>query len=99
MKTNPLSLPDLEDFVACYNPSDRSQRVETERFQRFSYEEIVARDKANLDIIWLRDETLDDGSELPAPAVLAAEIVDDLEAALAQFAELAATLPTEEAAE
>ncbi len=95
LKTNPLSLSDLEDFIACYNPSDRSKRVETERFRRFTYDEIIARDKANLDITWLRDETLDDGSDLPAPAVLAAEIVDDLEAALAQFAELAATLPAE----
>ena len=95
LKTNPLSLSDLEDFIVCYNPTDRTKRVETERFRRFSYEEIVARDKANLDIIWLRDETLDDGSDLPSPAVLAAEIVDDLEAALAQFAELAATLPSD----
>lgn len=93
LKTNPLLLPDLEDFIACYNPTNRSKRVETERFRRFSYEEIVARDKANLDVIWLRDEEFDDGSDLPAPAVLAAEIVDDLEAALAQFAELVATLP------
>lgn len=56
---------------------------------------MIARDKANLDIPWLRDETLDDGSTLPPPAVLAAEIVEELEAALAQFTELAASLPTE----
>jgi type I restriction enzyme M protein len=97
LKTNPLGTADLEEFVTSYRPEDRSKRVESERFRRFSYEEIVARDKANLDIIWLRDETLDDGTELPSPAVLAAEIVNDLEAALAQFAELAAMLPTDEA--
>lgn len=96
LKENPLSLSDLEDFMACYNPADRSKRVETERFRRFTYDDIVSRDKANLDIIWLRDETLDDGSDLPAPAVLAAEIVDDLEAALALFSELAASLPSED---
>ncbi len=46
-----------------------------------------------LDLTWLRDDTLDDASTLPSPAVLAAEIVEDLQAALAQFSELAATLP------
>jgi type I restriction enzyme M protein len=99
LKTNPLSSADLDDFVTCYNPEDRSKRSETERFRRFTYNEIISRDKANLDIIWLRDETLEDGSDLPPPAVLAAEIVDDLEAALAQFAELAAMLPSEEVAD
>jgi type I restriction enzyme M protein len=95
LKTNPLTLAELEDFIGCYNPADRSKRVETERFRRFGYDELVGRDKANLDITWLRDETLDDGTDLPSPAVLAAEIVEDLEAALAEFAELAATLPAE----
>ena len=64
-----------------------------ERFHRFTYDELMARDKANLDITWLRDESLEDASNLPAPGVLAAEIVEELEAALAQFAELAASLP------
>jgi type I restriction enzyme M protein len=53
----------------------------------------MARDKASLDIFWLRDESLEDTDNLPAPDVIAAEIVEDLEAALAQFAEIAATLP------
>ncbi len=67
--------------------------MESERFHAFTYDELMARDKANLDITWLRDDTLDDASNLPAPGVLAAEIVEELEAALAQFTELAATLP------
>jgi type I restriction enzyme M protein len=53
----------------------------------------MARDKASLDIFWLRDESLEDTDNLPAPHVIAADIVEDLEAALAQFAEIAATLP------
>jgi type I restriction enzyme M protein len=97
LKTNPLSVADLQEFVTSYRPDDHSKRAETERFRRFPYEEIVARDKANLDVTWLRDETLDDGTDLPSPAILAAEIVDDLEAALAQFAELAAMLPADDA--
>ncbi|MGB7964555.1 MAG: class I SAM-dependent DNA methyltransferase, partial [Propionicimonas sp.] len=80
LKTKPLRYADLADFVAAYQPQDRSARVESERFRRFAYEEIVARDKANLDITWLRDDTLDDGTALPPPAVLAAEIVEELEA-------------------
>ncbi len=95
LKTKQLRSDDLADFVECYRPSDRAERVESERFRQFTYEELVGRDKANLDITWLRDETLDDGTDLPSPGVLAAEIVEELEAALAQFAELAATLPVE----
>jgi type I restriction enzyme M protein len=61
------------------------QRKETERFKKFTYAEIVARDKANLDILWLKDDSLEDSENLPAPALLAAEIVECLEAALEEF--------------
>lgn len=93
LKTKPLREADLADFIDSYRPDDRSKRVESERWHRFSYDELIARDKANLDITWLRDDSLDDASALPPPGVLAAEIVEELEAALAQFAELAASLP------
>ena len=53
---------------------------------------MLARDKASLDIFWLRDESLEDADNLPEPAVIAAEIAEDLEAALAQFVEIAASL-------
>jgi len=92
LKENPLRYEDLEDFVTCYKAENRHQRQETERFRRFTHEELVARDKASLDIFWLRDESLEDTDNLPAPAVIAAEIVEDLEAALAQFAEIAVSL-------
>ena len=49
---------------------------------------MVNRDKASLDIFWLRDESLSDSDNLPAPEVIAAEIVEDLEAALEQFREI-----------
>jgi len=42
----------LTDFIHCYSADDQSRRKETERFRRFTYSEIVARDKANLDIQW-----------------------------------------------
>jgi type I restriction enzyme M protein len=92
LKQNPLTWEHLEDFVQCYNADDRSQRVEMERFKAYTYEELTARDKANLDITWLRDPSLDDADNLPAPEVLAAEIVEDLQAALGEFAAIAETL-------
>jgi type I restriction enzyme M protein len=92
LKTNPLTRADLDDFVASYQADDRSKREESERFRRFSYDDLVARDKASLDIFWLRDESLEDTDNLPPPGVIAAEIVEDLEAALAEFQELAEAL-------
>ncbi len=74
------------------SPSDRHERAETERFRPFTYDELMARDKASLDIFWLRDESLEDTDNLPAPEVIAAEIVEDLQAALDQFSEIASTL-------
>lgn len=92
LKANPLTRADLDDFVASYQANDRSKREESERFHRFSYDELVARDKASLDIFWLRDESLEDTDNLPPPGVIAAEIVEDLEAALAEFQELSDAL-------
>jgi type I restriction enzyme M protein len=52
----------------------------------------MARDKVNLDIFWLRDGSLEDTADLPDPDVLATEIVEDLQAALEQFREIAEEL-------
>ena len=92
LKTRQLVRADLDDFVSCYKPKRRQDRVETERFKSFTYDELMARDKASLDIFWLRDESLEDTDNLPAPEVIAAEIVEDLQAALDQFSEIATTL-------
>jgi len=92
LKENPLGYEHLEDFIDCYRPGRRHEREETEQFRRFSYDELVARDKASLDLFWLRDESLEDTDNLPPPAVIAAEIVEDLEAALSEFAQIAESL-------
>src|SRR5213082_910622 len=89
---NPLKRSDLDDFVACYNPKNRYERKESERFKSFPYEDLLKRDKLNLDIFWLKDESLEDSANLPDPDIIAAEIVEDLQAALAQFAEIATDL-------
>jgi len=93
LKQNQLRRKDLDDFVACYAPGKpRSERVETECFTSFTYDEVIARDKANLDITWLRDESLEDLDNLPAPEVIAREIVEDLTAALVEFEAVATAL-------
>jgi type I restriction enzyme M protein len=85
LKTNPLKYVHLQDFIKCYNPQNRHQRVETERFRAFSYDELMKRDKVSLGIFWLKDESLEDSENLPTPEALAAEIVENLETALEQF--------------
>jgi type I restriction enzyme M protein len=100
LKTNPLKRADLDEFVACYNPANRHDRRATwseakkpnGRWRAYDYAELVARDKASLDVFWLKDEALEASANLPAPDVIAAEIVEDLRAALAAFEELEASL-------
>ena len=94
LKTRPLKLDDLRDFIACYNPDNRHARKETERFKYFSYDALIARDKASLDLFWLKDDSLDNLDDLPPPDVLQQEIIDHLEAALAAFRDVAAGLPS-----
>jgi type I restriction enzyme M protein len=85
LKENPLDNEHLLDFVSCYNSANRHDRHETERFKAFTYSELQKRDKLNLDIFWLKDELLEASANLPAPHLIAAEIVEDLALALEQF--------------
>lgn len=94
LKRNQLGPEHLADFVACYNADNRLKRTETDRFRPYSHDELVAREKASLDIFWLHDESLDNTDNLPAPEIIAAEIVDDLQTALEQFAAIASSLGT-----
>ena len=85
LKTNPLKYEDLKDFIKCFNPENRMERKETERFKAFTYDELMQRDKVSLDIFWLKDESLEDSENLPSPDIIASEIVENLESALEQF--------------
>ncbi len=105
LKTSPLKREDLGEFVQLYNSANRHDRTPTwsnenpdGRWRAYEYDELIARDKASLDIFWLRDETLADSDNLPPPDVIAQEIVDDLEAALEQFRLIAGDLAGERAA-
>jgi len=95
LKENPLGDEHLRDFVACYQPKDRRKRQESERFRVFEREALLARDKANLDLFWIKDEDLEASENLPAPDILAREIVEDLEAALEAFASVEVALAKE----
>lgn len=93
LKQNPLRRHHLDEFVDSYlSGKPRDERVESERWKPFEYDELMARDKVNLDITWLRDESLEDADNLPAPEIIAREIVEDLTAALVEFEAVAAAL-------
>lgn len=93
LKQNPLRRHHLDEFVDSYLAGKpRDERVESERWKAFSYDDLVARDKVNLDITWLRDGSLEDLDNLPAPEVIAREIVEDLTAAPAEFEAVAQAL-------
>ena len=92
---NLRNFKDLKDFITLYNPKNRNKRKETwsdsnpeGRWMKFSYEDILARDKTSLDITWLKDKSLADLDNLPDPDELAVEIIENLEAGLESFREL-----------
>ncbi|MCX8568790.1 HsdM family class I SAM-dependent methyltransferase [Aminobacter sp. MET-1] len=92
LKGRPMRLKDLKDFVLQYKPNDRSARVETDRFRFFSRELLLARDRTSLDLNWIAAEDLGAGPILPPPDVLQQAVIEQLEAALEAYREVAATL-------
>lgn len=70
LKQNPLKESDLDDFVACFNPSNRHKRVETYnartnpegRWRKFTYNQILEQAKTSLHISWINDQ--DDDNDL-----------------------------------
>ena len=95
-----MRMEHLTDFLTCYNPTNRHKRQETYhaetnpegRWRKFTYEEIVSRDKTSLDIFWIKDRTLSDLDNLPDPKDLAADIVENIEAGLNNFRSVLAAL-------
>ncbi len=99
LKENTLKEESLDDFVKCYNPDNRFDRKATYstknpegRWRCFEIDELLKRDKINLDIFWIKDESLDDVDNLPDPDVIASELVEDLQDALEQLQEIAEDL-------
>src|SRR5690606_40154169 len=94
LKKSPLKPSDLDDFKTCYKAKNRGKRKETERFRKFDVADLLKRDKLNLDIFWLKDDSLDDIDSLPPPDEIAIEIVENLQAALEAFQSVADELAT-----
>ena len=99
LKQKPIRREDFDEFVECYRPGRMHERAETwsednpdGRWRCYDYEELLKRDKLSLDLFWIKDESLTDTDSLPAPGVIAAEIANDLEAALEQFTRVAERL-------
>jgi len=99
LKMKPLRRSDLDEFVECYRPGERHTRQPTwgednpdGRWRAYDYEELVERDKLNLDLSWLRDRSLEDSENLPEPEVIAAQIAEDLRSAPEAFEEIAEEL-------
>ena len=74
LKTRPLQPSDLEEFVQLYKPGTIAERQPTwseanpeGRWRAYELEELLARDKLNLDLFWLKDESLLDADNLPDP--------------------------------
>ena len=91
-KTMAMKRSHLDEFVDVYKPGKRDARVESERFMSYDYEELIDRDKVNLDLIWLKDDSLEDASNLPAPEIIAREIMENLESALTEFSAIVEAL-------
>ena len=99
LKQKPIRREDFDEFVKCYKPGRTHEREATwsedtpdGRWRAYNYQELLKRDKLGLDLFWIKDDSLTDTESLPPPDVIAAEITDDLEAALAQFARIAQRL-------
>ena|SRR6266480_327218 len=84
VKQKQIASEDMVEFVQCYCPSDRARRRESKNFRRVKYADIVARDKASLDIHWRHKDHSKPHQE--TPEALLAEILLDLDEARREFA-------------
>lgn len=98
-KKNPMRQENLEEFIELYNGKNIYKREETwsednedGRWRKYSYDDIITRDKTSLDIFWLKDKSLTDLDNLPDPDILAAEIIENIEAGLNSFREIMETI-------
>ena len=92
LKERPLRHEDMAEFIAHARLSERGQRQEGERFKRYTYAELAARERLDLNLSWLREEGATDPASLPPPAEIAATIAEELETALTRFRAVAARL-------
>ena len=95
LKERPLRRADLAEFVTLARLSDRHARdhgAQSERWRRFPLADLVTRDRADLNLQWLQDDKASDPAALRPPVEIAAEIADELEAAVARLRSVAKRL-------
>lgn len=99
LKKHPLKFENLKKFVDCYKATNREQTIETwselnpnGRFKKYTYDELILRDKLNFDVFWIKDDSFVDLDILPEPEILSQEIIDSLESALNNFREIVKSL-------
>ncbi len=85
LRTNPLTRRHLNDFVVCYHAENRMQRQESQRFRVFSYDDLLKRDKLNLDFSWLQDKSLEEANDSLSPDVLISGVIEDLQVTIEQL--------------
>jgi type I restriction enzyme M protein len=98
-KKRVMTMQHLDEFIKLYNSDNLNKRKETwseeneeGRWRKYSYDDIIARDKTSLDIFWIKDKSLNDLDNLPDPDILANEIIDNLESGLNSFREIMETI-------
>ena len=94
-KKRVMTMNHLEEFINLYNSDNINRRSETwsedneeGRWRKYSYEEVLERDKTSLDIFWIKDKSLTDLDNLPDPDILANEIIENIESGLSSFKEI-----------
>jgi len=99
-KRTPLTRAHFAEFEACFGAdpngqSSRKDQGDTGRFRRFTREWIASEKGDSLDIAWVKDENAGDAADLPEPAVLAREAVDELNAAVGELEAILTELGTD----
>ncbi len=99
-KDRPLTAKMFKDFEKCYgkDPNGQAKRKDTGeegRFRKFSISAIKDRNY-NLDITWLKDDSLEDPDSLPEPQVLAADAITELNACVDELQEILDFIEAEE---
>ena len=99
LKQNPLRYEHLDDFVAAYSAEDREPAGrERSGSSAFSYDELLAPRQGEPRHHLAPRRVARGLDNLPPPEVIAQEIVEDLEAALSEFAQIAQSLRLAEGA-
>ena len=90
----------FKEFIECYNSQNIEDRKENwhehknpdGRWRKFSINNILKRDKTNLDILWINDHSLTDLENLPDPDLISSEIIENIESSLNNLREISSSL-------